>query len=333
VKDLRTEYLGLKLTSPLVPSASPLAQEISNLKQMEESGAGAVVLHSLFEEQIEQEARTLHHYIGHGTESYAEALTYLPDPPRYRFGPDEYLEHVRRAKQAVGIPVIASLNGSTPGGWLKYARLIEQAGADALEINLYHIPADFDVSGSVIEERYLEVVRQVRGSVRIPVAVKIGPYFSALGDMACSLAEAGASGLVLFNRFYQPDIDLETLEVRPNVVLSDSHELRLPLRWIAILHGRIGASLAATGGVHTHEDALKALMAGADVAMLCSALLRHGIGHLAVVRAGIERFMEEREYVSVAQMKGSMSHRSCADPTAFERASYMKALTGYHVTG
>jgi dihydroorotate dehydrogenase (fumarate) len=332
MKDLRTEYLGLKLDSPLVPSASPLAQEIANLKRMEDSGAGAVVLHSLFEEQIEQEARTLHHYIEHGTESYAEALTYLPDPDQYRFGPEQYLEHVRRAKQALRIPVIASLNGSTPGGWLKYARLIEQAGADALEINLYHIPANCDIGGRDIEERYLEVVRQVHGSVRLPVAVKIGPYFSALGDMACSLVEAGASGLVLFNRFYQPDIDLESLEVRPNVVLSDSHELRLPLRWIAILYGRVGASLALTGGVHTHEDALKALMAGADVAMLCSALLRHGIGHLAVVRAGLLRFMDEREYDSVGQMKGSMSQRACADPTAFERASYMKALTGYHVT-
>jgi dihydroorotate dehydrogenase (fumarate) len=331
VIDLRTEYLGLKLTSPLVPSASPLSQEIDNLKLMEEAGAGALVLHSLFEEQIEQEARTLHHYLEHGTESYAEALTYLPVPPRYDFGPERYLEHVRRAKQAVGIPVIASLNGSTPGGWLKYARLLEQAGADALEINLYHIPADCNVGGREIEERCLEVVRQVRGSVRLPVAVKIGPYFSAMGDMACRLVEAGANGLVLFNRFYQPDLDLEALEVRPNVVLSDSHELRLPLRWIAILHGRIDACLAATGGVHTHEDALKVLMAGADVAMLCSALLRHGIGHLAVVRAAMLRFMEEREYVSIEQLKGSMSQRACANPTAFERASYMKALTGYHV--
>jgi dihydroorotate dehydrogenase (fumarate) len=331
VTDLRTEYLGLRLDSPLVPSASPLAQDLANLKRMEESGAGAVVLHSLFEEQIEQEARTLHHYIEHGTESYAEAVTYLPDPAGYRLGPEEYLEHVRRAKRALGIPVIASLNGSTSGGWLKHARLIEQAGADALEINLYHIPASCDVGGREIEERYLEVVRQVRGSVRIPVAVKIGPYFSALAGMACSLVEAGASGLVLFNRFYQPDIDLEALEVRPNVVLSESHELRLPLRWIAILYGRVGASLALTGGVHTHEDALKALMAGADVAMLCSSLLRRGIGHLAVVREGIVRFMEEREYESVVQMKGSMSQKACADPTAFERASYMKALTGYHV--
>ena len=330
--DLRTEYLGLALESPLVPSASPLSQEIDNLKRMEDAGAGAVVLHSLFEEQIEQEARTLHHYLEQGTHAYAEALTYLPEPPSFRFGPERYLEHVRRAREAVRIPVIASLNGSTAGGWLKYARFIEEAGADALEINLYHVEADLGVSGREIEERYLEVVRQVRGSVRLPLAVKIGPYFSALGDMACRLAEAGADGLVLFNRFYQPDIDLESLEVRPNVVLSDSHELRLPLRWIAILHGRVPVSLAATGGVHTHEDALKVLMAGADIAMLCSALLRNGIGHLTAVRDGMERFMAEHEYASVAQMKGSMSQRSCANPTAFERVSYMKALTGYHLT-
>jgi dihydroorotate dehydrogenase (fumarate) len=332
VIDLRTEYLGLKLSSPLVPSSSPLAQEIANLKRMEDAGAGAVVLQSLFEEQIELEARTLQQYLMSGTESYAEALTYLPEPPLFRFGPEQYLDHVRRAKRALGIPVIASLNGSSTGGWLKYARLIEQAGADALEINLYHIPANCEVGGREIEERALEVVRQVRGSVCLPVAVKIGPYYSAMADMACSLVDAGASGLVLFNRFYQPDIDLETLEVRPNVVLSESHELRLRLRWIAILYGRIKAGLAATGGVHTHEDALKALMAGADVAMLCSALLRHGIGHLEVVRAGLVRFMEEREYESIVQMKGSMSQRACADPTAFERASYMKALTGYHVS-
>ena len=329
--DLSTRYLGLDLGSPLVPSASPLARDLANLRRMEESGAGAVVLHSLFEEQIEQEERTLSHYLEHGTESYAEALTYLPEPERFRFGADEYLEHVRRAGQALGIPVIASLNGSTAGGWLRHARLIEDAGAHALEINVYHVPADCNVPGREIEERILEVVRQVSGSVRLPVAVKIGPYFSALGDMACRLVEAGAKGLVLFNRFYQPDIDLESLEVRPNVVLSDPLELRLPLRWIAILHGRIEASLAATSGVHSHEDVLKALMAGADVAMMCSALLRHGIGHLAAVRRDLVRFMEEREYESVAQMKGSMSHRSCADPTAFERASYMKALTGYHV--
>ena len=330
--DLRTDYLGIPLASPLVPSASPLSQEIDNLRRMEDAGAGAVVLHSLFEEQIEQEAQALHHYLEHGTHSYAEALTYLPEPLSFRFGPDRYLEHLVRAKEAVRIPVIASLNGSTPGGWLRYARYIEEAGADALEINLYHVEADIHVTGREIEARYLDVVRQVRGSVRIPLAVKVGPYFSALGDMACGLAGAGANGLVLFNRFYQPDIDLEALEVRPRVILSDSDEIRLPLRWIAILHGRVPVSLAATGGVHDHEDVLKVLMAGADIAMLCSALLRHGIGHLTVVRDAMERFMAEHEYSSIAQLKGSMSQRSCANPTAFERASYMKALTGYHLT-
>jgi dihydroorotate dehydrogenase (fumarate) len=329
--DLGTTYLGLSLSCPLVPSASPLSEEIGNLQRMEDAGAGAVVLQSLFEEQIEQEAGALQHHLRHGTESYAEALTYLPEPPVFRFGPEEYLEHVRRAKTALRIPVVASLNGSTTGGWLSYARRIEEAGADALEINLYHVEADLGVAGRAIEERYLEVVRQVAGAVRLPIAVKIGPFFSAIGEMACSLIEAGARGLVLFNRFYQPDIDIEALEVRPNVRLSNPAELRLALRWIAILHGRCVSSLAATGGVHTHEDALKAVLAGADVTMMCSALLRHGIGHLAGVRASMARWLEEHEYASLAQMKGSMSHRACADPTAFERASYMKALTGYRV--
>jgi dihydroorotate dehydrogenase (fumarate) len=327
--DLRTEYLGLPLACPLVPSASPLSEEIDNLKRMEDAGAGAVVLHSLFEEQIENEAQTLHARLRHGAESYSEALTYFPEPRDFRFGPVEYLEHLRRAREALGIPVIASLNGSTPGGWLNCARRIQEAGADALEINLYHVEADLSVGARQIEERYLDVVRQLRGAVQLPIAVKIGPYFSALGDMACRLVEAGADGLVLFNRFYQPDIDLEALEVRPNVRLSTSAELRLALRWIAILHGRVAVSLAATGGVHTHEDALKAVLAGADVAMMCSALLRNGIGRLAEVRAGMARWMEEREYASLAQMKGSMSQRSCPDPTAFERASYMKAIAGH----
>jgi dihydroorotate dehydrogenase (fumarate) len=327
--DLRTEYLGLPLACPLVPSASPLSEEIDNLKRMEDAGAGAVVLHSLFEEQIENEAQTLHARLRHGAESYSEALTYFPEPRDFRFGPVEYLEHLRRAREALGIPVIASLNGSTPGGWLNCARRIQEAGAGALEINLYHVEADLSVGARQIEERYLDVVRQLRGAVQLPIAVKIGPYFSALGDMACRLVEAGADGLVLFNRFYQPDIDLEALEVRPNVRLSTSAELRLALRWIAILHGRVAVSLAATGGVHTHEDALKAVLAGADVAMMCSALLRNGIGRLAEVRAGMARWMEEREYASLAQMKGSMSQRSCPDPTAFERASYMKAIAGH----
>jgi dihydroorotate dehydrogenase (fumarate) len=329
--ELKTRYLGLDLDSPLVPSSSPLMEDVGHLKRLEDCGAGAVVLHSLFEEQIEQEARTLQHYMARGTESFAEALSYFNEPQTFRFGPDEYLEHVRRAKEALDIPVIASLNGATTGGWLNYARRIEEAGADALEINLYHVPADLEVGGRQVEERYLEVVRQLRGSIKLPLAVKIGHFFSAIGDMACRFVESGANGLVLFNRFYQPDIDLEALEVRPSVALSTSYELRLRLRWIAILFGRVDCSLAATGGVHTHEDALKIIMAGADVAMMCSALLRHGIDHLKTVRSAMARWMEEHEYASVAQMKGSMSQRSCPDPTAFERASYMKALTGYHL--
>jgi dihydroorotate dehydrogenase (fumarate) len=298
---------------------------------MEDAGAGAVVLHSLFEEQIEQEARTLRHYLDQGHESFAESLSYFPEPKEFRHAPDEYLEHLRRAKAALGIPVIASLNGSTPGGWTAYARRMQEAGADALELNLYEIPADLDTASHDVETRHLEVVAQVRAAIAIPLAVKIGPYFSAPAGMAARLKKAGADGLVLFNRFYQPDIDLAELEVRPQIHLSTPDELLLRLRWIAILHGRLPISLAATGGVHGHEEVLKALLVGADVAMLCSALLRHGPRHLAIVRADLVRWMEEREYASVEQLKGSMSQRSCQDPTAFERASYMKALTGYHV--
>jgi dihydroorotate dehydrogenase (fumarate) len=329
--DLRTTYLGLALRSPLVPSASPLGWLLSNLKRLEDAGAGAVVLPSLFEEQIEQEERTLGHYLARGLDSYPEALTYLPEPGEFHLGPDDYLEHVRRAKAALGIPVIASLNGSTIGGWIDHARLIQEAGADALEINLYAVPADMEATPQQIEEEHLEVVRHARLATRIPLAVKIGPYFSAPGNMAARLGRAGADGLVLFNRFYQPDFDLDGMEVVPRVRLSTPDELLLRLRWIAILHGRLPLSLAATGGIHGGEDALKALLAGADVAMLCSVLLRRGVDHLQVVEAEMRRWMEEREYASVEQLKGSMSQRSCPDPTAFERASYMKALTGYHI--
>jgi dihydroorotate dehydrogenase (fumarate) len=329
--NLETTYLALRLRSPLVPSASPLAQELSNLRAMEDAGAGAVVLHSLFEEQIEQESRTLRHYMTSGMDLHAEALSYFPEPEEFRFGPDEYLEHLARARKALGIPVIASLNGSTPGGWTAYARRMQEAGAAALELNLYEIPADPGVTSQELEQRHLEVVREVRRSISIPLAVKIGPYFSTPAGMAARLGKAGADGLVLFNRFYQPDIDLEDLAVKPNIRLSTPDDLRLRLRWIAILHGRVPLSLAATGGVHDHEDVLKALLVGADVAMLCSALLKRGIAHLAGVRANLLRWMEEREYASVEQLKGSMSQRACDDPTAFERASYMKALSGYHL--
>jgi dihydroorotate dehydrogenase (fumarate) len=329
--DLKTRYLHMDLDSPLVPSPSPLCDSLDNLRRMEDSGAGAVVLSSLFEEQIEQEARTFHHYLLHGTESYAESLSFFPEPVPIRFGPDEYLEHVRRAREALDIPVIASLNGCSVGGWLDHARLIEQAGASALELNLYYIAADPEISSVEVEERHIEVVREVRAAVRLPLAVKIGPFFSALGHMSRRLVAAGADSLVLFNRFYQPDIDLQSLEVRPNILLSTPQALRLPLRWIAILSGRIDCGLAATGGIHGYDDALKMLMAGADVTMLCSALLRHGIEHLVEVRAGMLRWMEEREYPSIHLLKGSMSQRSCPDPSAFERMSYMKALTGYHI--
>ena len=329
--NLETTYLNLRLGSPLVPSASPLAQDIGNLRRMEDAGAGAVVLHSLFEEQIEQETRTLWHYMTQGRESYAESLSYFPEPDEFRYGPEEYLEHVRRAKAAVAIPVIASLNGSTPGGWIACARRMQEAGADALELNVYHLPTDPVRSGAEVEVRYLDVVREVRRHVRIPLAIKLPPFFSAIAHVASELGRAGADALVLFNRFYQPDIDLDDLEVRPQIHLSAPDELLLRLRWIAILYGRVPLSLAATGGIHGHEEVLKALLVGADVTMLCSALLRHGIGHLREVRAGLVRWMEERDYTSVEQLKGSMSQRSCHDPTAFERASYMKALAGYHV--
>ncbi|HEV8121543.1 MAG TPA: dihydroorotate dehydrogenase-like protein [Candidatus Polarisedimenticolia bacterium] len=329
--ELETTYLGLQLRSPLVPSASPLGWLVSNLKRMEDAGAGAVVLPSLFEEQIEQEARTLGHFLSRGLDSYPEALTYLPEPGEFHLGPDDYLEHVRRVKAAVRIPVIASLNGSTEGGWIDYARLIQDAGADALEINLYAVPADLDLSPQQVEEQHVEIVRHARQGLRIPLAVKIGPYFTALGHTAARFSRAGAEGLVLFNRFYQPDFDLDAMEVVPRVRLSTPDELLLRLRWIAILYGQLPISLAATGGIHGGEDALKALLAGADVAMLCSVLLRRGIDHLQVVQEEMVHWMEEREYASVEQLKGSLSQRSCPDPTAFERASYMKALTGYHI--
>ena len=329
--DLKTSYLGLDLRSPLIPSAGPLTEQTGSIRKMEDAGAGAVVLHSLFMEQLDREAKTLHHYLDRGTHSFAESLTYFPTPQEYRLGPDEYMEHVRLSKKAVGIPIIASLNGTSPGTWVKAAAQIEQAGADALELNLYDIPADLDTTGPQVEDRYLEVVREVRAVVKLPLAVKVSPYFSAPGQMMKRLVEAGADSLVLFNRFYQPDIDLEKLEVCPNILLSTPQALRVPLRWIAILYGRLPAGLAASGGIHTAQDALKAIMVGADAAMLCSALLLHGIGHLDTVRSDIVRWMEEHEYESIAQMKGSISQKSCADPSAFERAQYMKAITGYHL--
>ena len=327
--DLSTRYMGLKLKNPIVPSASPLGRDIPTIKLMEEVGAAAVVLESLFEEQIIHEKNELDHFLTRGTESFAEALSYFPDKDVYNFGPEEYLEHIRKAKAAVSIPIIASLNGVSTGGWIDYARKIQQAGADALELNTYYLATDPDKDGKVIEDNYIAVLKAVKGAVTIPVAMKLSPYFTSMSAMARRIDQAGADALVLFNRFYQPDIDLESLEVVPNLVLSSSESMRLPLRWVAILHGKVKANLAATTGIHTAEDVLKMIMVGADVTMVCAALFQKGIKHIAKVLADMKKWMEEHEYESISQMKGSMSHKSVTEPAAFERANYMKVLKSY----
>jgi len=326
--DLSTTYLGLKLRTPLVPSASPLSQEIDSIRRLEDAGASAVVLYSLFEEQLRQESVELDHRLSEHTESFAEALSYLPEPSEFRLGPEGYLNHIRKAKQAVHIPVIASLNGRTAGGWTGYAQQIEQAGADAIECNIYSIPSDMSIPGSQVEQTYIDIVSAVKSAVTIPVAVKLSPFFSNMANMAKRFDEAGANALVLFNRFYQPDINLDELEIQPNVLLSGPQALRLPLTWVGILFGRIRANLAATSGVHGPEDVIKLLMVGADVTMLCSTLLRNGISHLRYIEDGLLEWMERHEYESVQQMKGSMSQLRCPDPSAFERAQYMKAVKG-----
>jgi dihydroorotate dehydrogenase (fumarate) len=328
--DLSTTYLGLKLRTPLVPSASaPLTEDIDNIKLTEDSGAAAVVLYSLFEEQLRMERYELHHHLTHGTESFPEALTYFPEPAEFHVGPEQYLKHIARAKSSVGIPIIASLNGSTPGGWTDYAKQIQQAGADALELNIYSIPTDADVTGVEVEKEYFEIVKAVKSAVTIPVAVKLSPFFTNFGNVAKRLVDAGADGLVLFNRFYQPDIDLETLEVTPNILFSTPMAMRLPLRWVAILHGRIQASLAATSGIHRATDVLKMLMVGADVTCLCSVLMRHGIKQIAVIEKEMATWLEQHEYESVKQLKGSLSQKNCEDPSAFERAQYMRAISTF----
>ena len=327
--DLTTTYLGLKLKNPIVPSASPLSHHLDTMKRLEDAGAAAIVMYSLFEEQIAHEAAELEHYLSYGTESFAESLSYFPEAADYNTGPDEYVDQVRKAKEALGIPVIGSLNGISPGGWVSYAEKIEQAGADAIELNVYYIPTDPALASQDVEDRYLEVMHAVKRKIGIPVAMKLSPFFSSLSHMAHRLDLAGADGLVLFNRFYQPDIDLETLEVRPNVILSSPQSLRLPLRWIGILHGRIKASLAASSGVHSAEDAIKMVMVGADVTMMASSLLKHGPQHVTKVLEDMRQWMLEHEYVSLAQMRGSMSQKAVADPAAFERANYMKALQSF----
>jgi len=329
--DLTTKYLGLKLRTPLVPAASPLSEEIDQIKRMEDAGASAVVLHSLFEEQLRQDRLELHHNMEQGTFSSPEALTYFPEPDEFHLGPEEYLKHIASAKKSVKIPIIASLNGSSPGGWTQYAKLVQQAGADALELNIYYIPTKLNLTGGEIEQTYLDILKAVKAEVTIPVAVKLSPFFTNFANVAKRMNEAGADGLVLFNRFYQPDIDLETLEVKPNILLSTPMAMRVPLRWIAILYGRLSTSLAATSGIHRATDVLKMLMAGADVTMLCSTLIRHGAGHIQVIEKDLVAWMEEHEYESVTQLKGSLSQKNCPAPSAFERAQYMRAISGYNV--
>jgi dihydroorotate dehydrogenase (fumarate) len=324
--------MGLELSNPLVPSASPLTTDVGNIRRLEDAGAGAIVLHSLFEEQIQHDTSELQYYLQYGIERFAESLTYFPDPGDYPLGPEEYLNLVAKATEAVRIPVIASLNGISTGGWISYAKKIQEAGADALELNVYYIPTDAKLAGEQVEDVYLSVLRAVKRSVSIPVAMKLSPYFSSMAHTADKLASAGADGLVLFNRFYQPDIDLDNLEVAPHLLLSTPAEMRLPLRWVALLYGKVRSSLAATTGISSGQDVAKMILAGADVTMMCSALLRMGIPHLGTVRKGLVDFMESKEYESVAQMKGVLSQKACAEPAAFERANYMKALTGYGPT-
>ena len=326
---LATNYLGFKLRTPLVPSASPLSEKLDNIKRMEDAGASAIVFHSLFEEQLRPANHPTRCDSGSGSEFSLEAPGNYSDEPDFKVDPDAYVNHIAKAKEAVRIPIIGSLNGSTFGGWQRYARLIEQAGADALEVNIYNVPTDPDRPANDIETEYLSIVASIKRLLKIPVAVKLSPYFTNLSEFARRIDEQGANALVLFNRFYQPDIELETLEVSPNVLLSTPMAMRLPMRWIALLYGGVVANLAATSGIHHGVDALKMLMAGADVTMLCSVLFRRGIEHIRVLEREMNEWMEDHEYESVEQIKGIMSQKNCPDPTAFERAQYTRALKSY----
>ena len=327
--DLSTTYLGMTLKNPLVASASPLSQKVETAKKMEEAGISAIVMYSLFEEQIIHESLELDHFLFYGSESSAEIDSFYPNSGTYTLKADAYIDMLKKIKKAVNIPVIGSLNGVSTGGWIKYARLIEEAGADALELNLYFIPTNPALTAARIEENYITLVHDVRKSIKIPLAVKLNPFFTALPNIARRMAEAGADGLVLFNRFYQPDLDLEALDVVPNLVLSTSNDLRLPLRWIAILYDQIKADLALTSGIHTAEDVIKACMAGASVAMMASELLENGIGRIPVLLSDIDRWLTSHEYDSLKQMKGSLSQRSVKEPAAYERGNYMKVLNSF----
>ena len=327
--DLTTTYMGLKLKNPIVPSASPLTHSLDTVKSLEDAGAAAIICHSLFEEQLTHESGELDHYLSYGTDSYAEATSYFPEPDEFRVGPVEYLDLIADMKKSVDIPVIGSLNGVSSGGWVKYAKNIQDAGADALELNVYYIPTSLDISSEEVENMYIDTLKSVKENVSIPVAIKLSPFFTTMANMASKLDKAGADALVIFNRFYQPDFDLDKLEVVPNLVLSTNWELRLPLRWIAILYGNIKADLAATRGVHDHFDVLKVMMAGGKIAMICSELLMNGVGRITEMLGGIENWMEEKEYDSIEMMQGSMSQKACGEPAAFERANYMKTLQSY----
>jgi dihydroorotate dehydrogenase (fumarate) len=326
--DLSTKYLGMKLATPLIASSSPLCKDLGHIRRIAETGMGAVVLHSLFEEQIDAETTALDRMLSSGIET-AEAQTYFPDMTAYNVGPDGYLEHIRRVKEAVKLPVIASLNGVSLGGWLRYGKLIQEAGADALELNLYDIPTDAELPGSVVEQRYVDIVTDLRSSLNIPLAVKMGPYFSSIPDIVRKLGEAGANAVVIFNRFYQPDFDLESLDVVPYLELSSRQELLLRLHWAAILFGNVTPDIAITGGVHTAEDVVKCMMAGARVAMTTSALLLNGVGHAKHMLNDLAEWLEVHEYESIQQMQGAMSAQRVTDPTAFERANYMRVLGSY----
>src|SRR5678815_5248725 len=327
--DMTTRYLGLILEHPIMPGASPLVEDLDAVKRLEDAGAPCIVMPSLFEEQVTREELSVARGLDVHDGAHAEAHTFLPRPDDSALGPHEYLELLRRVRQTVSVPVIASLNGVTPDKWLEYARLIEAAGASALELNIYHVAADADESGESVERRTLEIVRLVKQVAAIPVAVKLSPFFSSLAHFARQLDAQGVDGLVIFNRFYQPDIDTETLEVVPSLRLSDSSELLLRLRWLAILSGRVKASLAITGGIHTSQDAVKAVMAGADAIQTVSAILRHGPSRLGALRDAMSEWMDEHGYESVRQMKGSMSLLRCPDPGAFERANYMRVLQSW----
>jgi dihydroorotate dehydrogenase (fumarate) len=326
---LKTNYLGLELKNPIVPSSSPLCRNVDTLRQMEDAGAGAVVLHSLFEEEILAESHTLDRYLSTGADSHAEALSYFPEMPASLSNVDVYLDHIRRSKLALDIPVIASLNGVSTGGWVKYARDIEQAGADALELNIYYIPTETDISGAEVEEIYANTLIDVRSATSLPIAIKLSPYFSALPNMCQRLVRTGADGLVMFNRFYQPDLDIILLDVKPNLQLSTSADLRLPLRWIAIMYGNVEADLALTSGVHSVQDVVKGLAAGAKVTMMASELLQNGIIRISEILDGLVDWLLEYEYDNVTQLRGSLSQLNCPAPAAFERANYVNIVKSY----